>query len=214
MAKYILFDLDGTLTDPKEGITKSVQYALKKHGINVTNRDELCSFIGPPLKDSFINEFGFDKYTADAAVAGYREYFSDKGIFENEVYDGITEMLQVLHNAGRVLILATSKPWVYAEKILKHFKLHDYFSFIGGSELNGDRTKKSEVIEYALAQCGISDLDNAVMVGDRKHDIIGAKTVGISSIGVLYGYGSYEELTNAGADLTAESPAKLSELLL
>jgi haloacid dehalogenase superfamily, subfamily IA, variant 1 with third motif having Dx(3-4)D or Dx(3-4)E len=181
---YIFFDLDGTLTDPKIGITKSVQYALKKCGITVENTDDLCHFIGPPLKDSFKKFYGFGDDDAENAVTFYREYFSEKGIYENAIYDGAREMLQMLKASQKTLVLATSKPTVYATKILKHFNIYEYFTFISGSELDGSRSKKSEVIRYALEQNNISDLSGIIMVGDREHDIIGAKSVGILSIGV------------------------------
>jgi len=212
--KYILFDLDGTLTDPKIGITKSVQYALKECGIMVANTDDLCPFIGPPLRESFKKFYGFDDVGAEDAVVKYREYFSEKGIYENTIYDGIVEMLQALKSTHKILILATSKPTVYAEKILEHFNIYDYFTFISGSELDGSRSKKSEVIQYALEQSNISDLNDIVMVGDREHDILGAKEIGISSIGVLFGYGDSNELNKAGADIIVGSVKELTEKLL
>lgn len=211
---YILFDLDGTLTDPKTGITKSVQYALNYFGINNVNPDDLCHFIGPPLRESFRKYYGFDDVRAEEAVAKYREYFAETGIYENAVYDGVEDMLQKMTSAGKTVILATSKPAVYAEKILKHFNLYDYFTFISGSELDGRRSKKGEVIQYAFDQNGITDLKDAVMVGDREHDILGAKEIGIFSIGVLFGYGDYDELYRAGANMIVRDPKELTEKLL
>lgn len=199
MKTYILFDLDGTLTDSKIGITKAVQYSLKHFGIKVDNLDSLTSFIGPPLKESFSMFYGFDDEKSDLAINKYREYFSEKGVFENILYKGVDNMLQTLNNDGKKIILATSKPLVYAEKILKHFNIHKYFHFLSGSELDGRRSDKSEVISYAIENCKISNLDDVVMIGDRKHDIIGAKKIGIDSIGVLYGFGSKEELSKAGS---------------
>jgi len=208
--QYIFFDLDGTLTDPKTGITKSVQYALKKCGVEVENADYLCPFIGPPLRDSFKKFYGFNDVDAENAVAFYREYFSEKGIYENSIYDGIREMLQELKSSQKTLILATSKPTVYATEILKYFNIYEYFTFISGSELDGSRSKKSEVIQYAVEKNNISDLSEIIMVGDREHDIIGAKEVGISSIGVLFGYGDYDELQRAKADFIVGDAKELA----
>ena len=210
---FILFDLDGTLTDPKEGITKSVAYALESFGIHVENRECLCKFIGPPLKDSFVNFYGFEEAQAEAAVEKYREYFRPFGLFENRVYDGVEKLLRALTEDGKTLILATSKPTVFAEQILEHFHLRAFFSHVIGSELDGTRVKKGDVIAYALEQAGISDKSRAVMVGDREHDIIGAKENGLDSIGVLYGYGTLEEFQKCGADAVAESVEELKGLL-
>ena len=212
--KNILFDLDGTLTDPSEGITNAVIYALLHFGITVPNKKDLNKFIGPPLWDSFEKYFGFTKEQAGEAVAYYREYYKDKGIFENQVYAGIEELLKKLRADGRTLIVATSKPAVFAVRILEYFRLSDYFRFTSGSELDGRRTDKGEVIRYALSECGISDLSDAIMVGDREHDIIGAKSAGINSVGVLYGFGDREELTSAGAGFIAEDMKALENHLL
>ena len=173
MKQYLLFDLDGTLTDPMVGITSSVQYALEKFGIHVKYLKDLIPFIGPPLDDSFQEFYGLSKEDAGKAVVYYREYFAPKGIFENEVYPGIPEMLSRLVEAGFTLIVATSKPAVFAKQILEHFGLSDYFSFVGGSELDGTRKRKAEVIGYILETCEIKPQD-AIMIGDRKHDIEGA----------------------------------------
>ena len=198
--QYILFDLDGTLTDPAIGITNSVMYALKKFGIEVNDRSELFKFIGPPLHESFEKYYGFSKMDAKRAVDYYREYYKDKGIFENKVYDGIEDLLKLLNNKKKTILLASSKPEVFARQILKHFNLANYFTFIAGSELDGTRTAKDEVIAYALKNCKIMDLSKAIMIGDREYDIIGAKKIGIKSLGILYGYGDRNELENAGAD--------------
>ena len=207
MSKYdiILFDLDGTLTDPGMGITNSVMHALKKYGIEVENRETLYKFIGPPLIDSFEKYYGFSHEEAVKSVDYYREYYADKGIYENEVYNGIEAMLQKLSEEGKKIILATSKPEPFAREILRHFGLDKYFLFAAGSTMNETRTNKADVIEYALAECNITDKSSVVMVGDREHDIIGANKNGIDSIGVLFGYGSREELENAGATYIAES---------
>lgn len=207
MSKYdiILFDLDGTLTDPGMGITNSVMHALKKYGIEVENRETLYKFIGPPLIDSFEKYYGFSHEEAVKSVDYYREYYADKGIYENEVYNGIEAMLQKLSEEGKKIILATSKPEPFAREILRHFGLYKYFLFAAGSTMNETRTNKADVIEYALAECNITDKSSVVMVGDREHDIIGANKNGIDSIGVLFGYGSREELENAGATYIAET---------
>jgi phosphoglycolate phosphatase len=211
--KYILFDLDGTLTDPAAGITNSVEYALSGFGIAVKNKNELNKFIGPPLKASFEKYYGFTEEQSVTAVEYYREYYKDKGIFENYVYKGLELLLKQLKENGKVLIVATSKPTVFAKQILDHFDLSKYFSFIAGSELDGTRVKKDEVIAFALSECGITDLSQAVMVGDREYDILGAKHAGIRSVGVLYGYGDLTELQTAGADYIADDISALTKLL-
>lgn len=212
MKRYLLFDLDGTLTDPMVGITSSVRYALEKYGIHVKYLKELTPFIGPPLMESFQKFYGFSAEEARKAVEDYREYFSPKGIYENEVYPGVADMLAELAEAGFTLVLATSKPHVYARRILKHFGLEEFFSFVAGSELDGERVKKEEVIQYALSRCKIAPKD-AVMVGDREHDILGAKACGLESVGVLYGYGSREELQKAGADHLVSTVKELKGFL-
>ena len=212
--EVILFDLDGTLTDPKAGITKSVAYALDFFGIKTEDLDDLCCFIGPPLKDSFMNYRGLCEADAITAIEKYREYFKDTGLFENEIYNGIEGMLQKLSAAGRHLVVATSKPKIFADRILEYFKIAQYFKVVCGSELDGTRSKKSEVIQYALEKAGVTDLDKAVMVGDREHDVIGANQAGIPCVGVLYGYGSREEFEKAGAALIVESVEALAEALL
>lgn len=205
---YILFDLDGTLTDPKLGITKSIAYSLKYFDIEIENLDSLCKYIGPPLVDSFM-DFGFSKEKALEAVDKYREYFKDYGIYENEVYEGVAQLLSKLKERKKKIMLATSKPEVFAKQILEHFGLLQYFDFVGGSELNGDRAEKSEVIQYVLKEGKVTDRTKAVMIGDRKYDILGAKEVGIDSIGVLNGYGNQEELIAAGADAIVSSVCDL-----
>lgn len=216
--KVILFDLDGTLTDPGVGITNSVMYALEKYGIIVSDRSELYKFIGPPLMQSFENYYGFDKNEAERAVSLYREYFRDRGIFENQVYDGIKQLLGTLKAQGKVVGLATSKPEVYAEQILEHFELDGDFDFISGSMMSGERTDKGEVIAWAVQLLGEKQkqkytAEEMVMIGDREHDVIGARKNRITSIGVLYGYGSREELTEAGADAVVSSVGELAEML-
>ena len=212
--KYILFDLDGTVTDPMIGITKSVRYALNKFGIEVEDLNTLCKFIGPPLKDSFMNFYNFSEGDALKAITYYREYFSTNGLYENTVYENFEDMLIALKNDGKSLIIATSKPTVFAEKILEHFNLKKYFDFISGSNLDNTRTKKADVISYALKQQMINNMSEIIMIGDREHDIIGAKALNIESIGVLHGYGSYEELSSSGADYIVKDVSELKSLLL
>lgn len=254
----LLFDLDGTLTDPMVGITKSVQYALRHYGIIEEDLTRLIPFIGPPLRDSFQKYYGFSKEQAGEGVLVYREYFSEKGIFENKEIPGIREMLEVLSAQGKKLYVATSKPEVYARKILEHFSLDHFFNFIGGADFEETRVNKAAVIRYVLEEAGLGGAgkktadviegaegakkteeakrtdnaertdkaertDNAertepgkkriVMIGDREHDIIGAKENGIQSVGVLFGYGSRRELKEAGADRIAETVKDLTDIL-
>lgn len=212
--EYILFDLDGTITDSGEGITKSVQYALKSFGIKVDNLKELNKFIGPPLKDSFKRYYNFNDEEAELGLIKYREYYADKGIYENKLYDGIVELLEALNNSGKKIVLATSKPEVYAKQILKYFNIDEYFAFVAGADFEETRVKKGEVIKYALKEAEISDLSKAIMVGDREHDIIGAKENNIKSIGVLFGFGDVVELTQARADYIAKDTRELLNTLL
>ncbi len=208
---HILFDLDGTLTDPSEGITRSVQHALAAFGLTAS-REELLCFIGPPLVDSFVRYFGFTEEAALQAVSVYREYFAEKGIFENRVYPGIPELLKRLQCRGKRLYLATSKPEVFACRILAHFRLDGFFTFAGGSCLDGCRARKDEVIRYVLEQMGIPAAD-ALMVGDREHDVLGASEAGIPCVGVLYGYGDRPELERAGAAAIAGDLEGLEKIL-
>lgn len=211
--KYILFDLDGTLTDSKIGITKCVQYALEYFDIIEEDLNELCKFIGPPLRVSFMEYYKLNSEEAEIAVSKYRERYNEIGIFENKVYEGIPKLLKDLNESGKTLIVATSKPKIYAERIIKHFDLKKYFHDVCGSNLDGTLDKKEEVIEYALLSNNISNLDKVIMIGDRKHDIIGAKALKIESIGVLYGFGDYEELVKAGADYIASDIKELKRVL-
>lgn len=205
MYDVILFDLDGTLTDSGPGITNSVAYSLKKYGIEVSDRTELYKFIGPPLRESFEKYYGFSSEEAGRAVEYYREYYTDKGIFENAVYEGIEELLQEIQRSKKTAIVATSKPEVFAKRILEHFGIAKYFEHIVGANMDETRTKKDEVISYVLQSCDIPDKTKVLMVGDREHDVLGAKKAGIHSLGVLFGFGDYEELKNAGADYIAET---------
>ena len=209
MYQYVLFDLDGTLTDPGLGITNSVMYALRKFGINVSDRSQLYPFIGPPLRDSFRVYYGFSDEQCERAVRYYREYFKKSGMFENEVYDGICELLTRLKASGRTLVVATSKPEVFALEILRHFDLYKYFDFVAGATLNDVRNQKADIIKYALETLNITEKKSAIMIGDRKHDIIGAQENGLDTIGVLYGYGTCDELKNAGATYIANTTADI-----
>lgn len=208
----ILFDLDGTLTDPKEGITKSIQYALSKIGIIEKDLEKLQSFIGPPLLQSFMETYNFSEEEANQTLQFYRERFSMTGLFENEVYDGIEEMLSHLKKSNYRLAVATSKPTVFAKRILDHFNLSQYFEIIVGSELDGTRTAKGEVIAEVLKQMNIEDKIQCVMIGDRKHDLIGARENNIDSIGVTYGYGSQQELEDAHPTHIVHSISRLSTI--
>lgn len=206
MYKAILFDLDGTLTESGEGITKSVQYALEKIGKPESDLEKLKVFVGPPLLDQFMKYADLDEETARKAVEYYRERYADTGIFENQVYPGVENMLSVLKNKGYRLAVASSKPEYFVKKVLDHFHLTDYFEVIVGSEMNGARTGKAEVIEETLRRLGLSGhAGEAVMIGDREHDVLGAAACGMKCVGVTYGYGSEEELTTAGALKTADS---------
>jgi phosphoglycolate phosphatase len=211
--KVLLFDLDGTLTDPGTGITRSVAYALEAFGLRIEDLNSLCCFIGPPLKDSFMKYYGFSEEKALQAIEKYREYFRETGIFENEPIAGVESLLRHLAGQGKRLIVATSKPKLFADRILEHFHLAQYFSLVCGSELDGTRSKKGEVIGYALEQAAVADRETAVMVGDREHDVIGAREAGIDCIGVLYGYGAREELESADAVLIVESAEELDRAL-
>ena len=204
MYKTVLFDLDGTLTDPGLGITNSVMYALNKFNIKVEDRTSLYKFIGPPLKESYEKYYHLSDEEITRAVAYYREYFSEKGIYENELYNGITEVLKQIKSSGRQVILATSKPEEFAVEILKYFKIDQYFDFVAAATMDGTRNNKADIIAYALELGKITDLQSAVMIGDREYDINGAKVARLDSIGVLYGYGSREELESAGATYIAE----------
>ena len=212
MYNSVLFDLDGTLTDPGSGITNSFIHAFKYYGIEISDRSELYKFIGPPLIPSFMS-YGLSEKQATEAIKYYREYFTEKGIYENVLYEGTIPMLEKLKKSGKKLIVATSKPDVFAEIILDHFGISHYFDLVAGATLGEKRTDKSEVIAYAL-QTGNIDPGTTVMVGDREHDVIGARENGLDCIGVLYGYGSREELTEAGADYIAETPAEVAEYVI
>lgn len=213
-----MFDLDGTLTDPKEGITKSVRHALNHYGIQVDDLDTLTPFIGPPLTDSYKKYYGFSDEQAWEGVLVYREYFSERGWHENKEYPGIKEMLDALKAAGRVLLVATSKPEEFARKILEHFGMAGYFDFIGGADMDETRVRKADVIRYVLEQYGLDTsretLARCVMVGDREHDVLGARECGMDCVGVLYGYGDRQEMDGCRPAWTADTVDDLKDLLL
>lgn len=220
MFQYCLFDLDGTLTDPREGITKSVQYALAKQGIDEPDITKLEFFIGPPLRDSFMTAYGMTREKAEETVAFYRERFAPIGVLENKVYEGIPELLKVLDEKDVKIAIASSKPTVFIHQILEHFRIKQYFDVIVGSELDGRRDTKEEVVEEALRQLGILEMDetekkaSCAMIGDRKFDIHGAKAHGLTGIGVGFGFAEEGELEAEGADYVVATVEKLQELLL
>lgn len=210
---WLLFDLDGTLTDPFEGITRSVEYALNAFGIEVEDRRVLAPFIGPPLVESLTERYGFTMEDAVAAVAKYREYFAVKGLYENELFEGIPELLSNCRKAGYKISMATSKPTHYARIIAEHFDIARYFDAIHGSSLDGTRITKSSVVAEAVAEEHL-DPTRTLMIGDRRHDVEGAGEHGIRTVGVLYGYGSREEHEAAGAAYIVNDLDELRELLI
>ena len=214
MKNLCLFDLDGTLTDPKAGITKSYQYALSSFGIN-EELDNMIRFIGPPLRDVFREHYGFQASETEKAVAKFREYFSETGLLENDVCPGILEVLTQLKDRGATMAVATSKVKIYAIRILKHFQLDGYFAFVSGDEMDGSLTKngKGEIIRIANDDLDTEHKMTAAIIGDRKHDILGGRDVGIDSIGITWGYGSRTELEEAGAKWIAESIDDLYRLI-
>ena len=205
----VYFDLDGTLTDPKPGITRSIQYALTRLDLAAPPEDELTWCIGPPLRASLMKLLGTDDL-ADRALLLYRERFADIGLFENDVYPGIEDTLSAFAGSGRRLFVATSKPGVYAERIIDHFKLRVYFERVFGSELDGTRADKTDLLGYALRSAGV-DPATAMMIGDRSHDMVGARNNGMTALGVLYGYGSEAELLGAGAHHVCATPQALRD---
>ena len=216
MYKYLLFDLDGTLTDSQEGITKSVSYALINLGVEDLPEDIKLRFIGPPLKDSFREYCGFDEETIKKAIALYRERYSKVGKFENRPYEGIPELLKKLKDDNRVLVIASSKPTGFVEDILNKFDLRQYFDIISAADLSGKKCEKEDVIKEALEILNLKTGDkDVVMIGDRHYDINGAKYFNLDSIGVNYGFAfDKNELKDAGATYVVETVKELGELLL
>ena len=211
--RYVLFDLDGTLTDPGLGITNCVAYALERFGVHLSGREELYPYIGPPLVPSFQEYHGLTALQAEQALAYYRERFSVVGLFENEVYDGVPAMLERLQQRGCTLIVATSKPEEFTHRILEHFGLAKYFDFVGGNTLDESRPTKEAVISYIMEKYPDISAENTVMVGDRKYDVVGAHACGLPTVGVLYGYGDRSELEAVGADVIVDSVVALAAYL-
>lgn len=214
MYDVILFDLDGTLIDPKEGITKSVQYALSECGIIEEDTNNLLDFIGPPLVNSFCDFYNMTEEQAWFAIGKYRERFGKKGVYESTLYDGVEEMLKALKLANKKIAIATSKPEPYAKTILENYKLDGYFDVICGCEFNGERNTKTEVIVEALKRLGNPELSKTVMIGDRKHDVEGANNCGLDAIGLRLGYAKENELEKAGAKYIVDDIFSLKDFLL
>ncbi len=214
MKQYILFDLDGTLTESAPGIINSLKYALERLGVTDYDRTILDKFIGPPLAVSFEKFFGFKGEKCNNAIKIYREYFSKKGLFENSVYAGVEDMLARLKSAGLKLAVATSKPEVFARRILDKFGLSGYFEVICGIPLDNEKMTKAQVIDRAVAELSAADKQAVLMVGDRDYDVAGAHQNGIECMGVTYGYGSRSELESAGAEYIAASAEEAAELML
>ncbi len=211
--KYIAFDLDGTLTDPEAGLTSGFAYALSKMGIEYGKKENLRRFIGPPLKAEFRAVYNMSDAEAEECVRLFREYFSVYGWWDNRLYEGVRELLSLLKERGKTLILATSKPEVFARKILKLFDILKYFDFVGAATLDHTRVEKSEVLGYALSSVGAQG-SKSILVGDRVYDAEGAAACGIDSLGVFYGHGSEEEILSAGFTYTAKSVSEISEILI
>ncbi len=208
----ILFDLDGTLTDSIDGIINAVCFACQKLGIRIPNKEELLEFIGPPMTQSFTSHFGLEGDILNKAIDYYHNYYSEKGWKENRIINGIVPMLEELKNKGKIMALSTNKPDYYAKQIMDLFDMSKYMDFIGGSSYELDRMVKWKVIQYTLDSLNIKDKSRAIMVGDRHYDVEGAKTVGIETIGVTFGYGTREELKKAGALVVVDTPNELCEL--
>ena len=207
----VFFDLDGTLTDPKVGITRCIRHALAEVGLTPPDSDDLTWCIGPPLLESFKSMLD-DDVSATIALKHFRARFSDVGIYENKLYGGIPEALQALSGRGVSLFVATSKPQVYAERIVEHFGLSACFKGVFGPTLRGERERKTDLLRWALEETGVEP-SAAVMVGDRSHDMVGATVNGMRAVGVLYGYGSREELEASGAQLLISSPGEFGGIL-
>lgn len=218
MYTTILFDLDGTLSDSEPGIRSGIEYSLSKFGIEL-EREEINKFLGPPIRDSYRNFCHFDEDTCEQAVKYYREYYAEKGLFENTLYPGMRKLLEALRERGKRLLVATSKPQLFTDKILKYFEIYEYFDVVAGASMDGSRDRKADIIRYALSEAGMGkgeelspDLRaSALMIGDRKYDILGAYEVGIDSVGVLYGYGDIDELKTAGATYISDTVEGIME---
>lgn len=211
--RYVLFDLDGTLTDSQTGIKNAIKYSLASFGIAVEDDDWLRPWLGPPLVDSIMKYCGFDRDQAMVGTLKFREYYNRQGYAENKVYPGIEELLKTLQQQQYQLMTATSKPEEAARRILQHFGLDQYFVYIGGASLDESRVRKADVIRHVLETNNITQLSEVMMVGDREHDVFGAKETGLEVIGVLYGYGDREELEQAGADYIVETAGEILHYL-
>lgn len=209
--KYILFDLDGTLTDSGPGIMNGYEYALGKMGVEIPDRSFLRQFVGPPLGESWEQKLGFSPEDVQKGIALYREYYADKGVYENEVYPGVKELLSELKTLGKKMYVATTKAEPMAKVVVEHFGLAEFFEEVAAS--NADRKTKIDVLKYVTEECGIEDLSKAVMIGDRHYDITGARHFGLDSIGVLYGYGDRKELEEAGATYIAETAPEIRKYI-
>lgn len=214
--QYIFFDLDGTITESGPGIIASVRYSLEKMGYPSDDTETLKKFIGPPLKDSYMRFYGMTREQAEEAICCYREYYADKGIFENALYEGITDSLRRLKDAGKKLVIATSKPEKYAKMIAEHFGFAVYFDEICGATMDEKLVEKADIIAYAMDKLDLKpeNQQKILMVGDRKHDILGAKANGLKSMGVLFGYGDQAELEEAGADWIVSTPSEVAVKIL
>lgn len=210
---YLFFDLDGTISDSADGIINSVIYALTKMGLEAPPRENLYHFIGPPLIRTFCEDYHLSREKGLEVVEFYREYYNAKGIYECKMYDGVDAVLRELRQEGFGLVLATSKPTVMAKRVVEYFGLSDFFDLISGPELDGTRNEKHEVIAHAMERLGITDPRRCVMIGDRKYDVLGAEKCGMNCVGALWGFGSKQELLEAGAAEIVEFPRELPDVL-
>ena len=213
MFEYVLFDLDGTLIDSESGIINSVLYAFEKYNITVNEKDELRKFIGPAIQESFSTDYGFNEEEVPEVIATFREYYSEKGVYEGKVFEGIVDVLKELKKRGKKLAVATSKPEVFTLRVLEHFGLAQYFDYVAAASLDETKTKKFVLIGEVVEHFDVDDLDKVVMVGDRKQDIRGAADSGVTSIAVKWGYGSDEEIAKHQPDYVAEKVEDLLELI-
>ncbi len=211
---YIFFDLDGTLTESGPGISRGVAAALETIGIKEDREEVLQSFVGPPLLQRFQEVYGVDPETGERLIAAYREYYSKQGVFENRVYDGIRETLQRLTDAGKKLAIASNKPGMYVNVVLEQYDLARYFVLVSAADASDNRMSKTDMLEYAISVLGITDRSKVLLVGDRKYDAVGARECGIDCLGVLYGYGSREELEENGVTAFAETASDIADRIL
>ena len=216
MKKYnvIIFDLDGTLSNSKEGITKSVQYALEKMCIIEKDLDQLEHFIGPPLKDEFLKTYDVTEETAEQGVAYYRERYVPKGLYETQLYPGTMKMLQNLKDKGKYIAMATSKPQEMAEEVLRYLKIDSFFDCVMGAQLHGPRQSKQAVLEALFEKIALKDRNKYIMVGDTCFDVDGAAAVGIDAIGVSFGFGDVKEMKEHGAITIVDSMEELAQFLI